>query len=291
MEGVTEFRDYVVGSKLGNGSFGEVYLVRGKKDRKPYAAKLESRRTKEGKRRRGPSQLEFEFRIYQMLEGCRGTPKVHDFFTHRTPDGGSFNVLIMDRLGRSIQDVLEQRGGKLPTKTALAIGARVLRHLQIIHGEGLIHRDLKPQNLMLAEKAEKEVYLIDFGLAKRVIDADGVHIPYYEKGNGLTGTPRFASVSSHMGIEQSRRDDLESLIYIIIYLKKGRLPWQGTRGERKERYKKILKKKRTISDAKLAEGFPQPFQDFVKEIRSLRFKDEPPYNRLTEMLIDAHDEL
>ena len=144
---------------------------------------------------------------------------------------------------------------------------------------------------MLSASPNNEVYLIDFGLSKRIITADGKHIPYFEKKGGLTGTPRYASVSSHMAIEQSRRDDLESLLYIMLFLKLGRLPWQGARGTKEERYKKILKKKRTISDAVLAEGWPHPFQDFVCDVRSLRFSEKPDYKKLQEYLVRAHDSL
>ena len=274
-----------VGPKLGKGSFGEVFIVLDAEDNE-YAAKFESRRSEDGKkRRRGPSQLEYEHRVYEMLRGCKGIPKVFDFFTDN-----DYNVLILQKLGRSIQDVFEEQDGKLPMKVVLAIATRVLKHLSFIHGAGMIHRDLKPQNMMLGPEGSREVFLIDFGLSKRVI-VDGKHIPYFEKKSGLTGTPRYASVSSHMGIEQSRRDDLESLVYIMLYLESGRLPWQGTRGERKERYKKILKKKRTISDAALAEGWPRPFLDFVTAVRSLRFSEKPDYRQLIQYLIEAHDSL
>ena len=277
---------FTLGEKLGKGSFGEVYIVFDANGAE-YAAKFESRRSKDGKkRRRGPSQLEYESRVYEMLQGCKGIPKVFDFFT-----SGDYNVLILQKLGRSIQDVVEEQGGSLSMKVVLAIGTRVVKHLSFVHGLGLIHRDLKPQNMMLAaDDGSHEVFLIDFGLSKRII-VDGKHIPYLEKGCGLTGTPRYASVSSHMGIEQSRRDDLESLVYIMLYLESGRLPWQGTRGERKERYKAILKKKRTISDAALAEGWPRRFLDFVTTVRSLRFSEKPDYKQLIQYLVEAHDSL
>lgn len=276
----------VLQKRLGKGSFGEVYLATGE-DGIEYAAKLEMRRTKDGKRRRGPSQLDYEFRVYEMLKGCKGIPKIVKFFSD-----GDYNVLIMEKLGKSIQDVFEERG-PLPAKIVLALGARVLKHLQYIHGMGLIHRDLKPQNIMLgSEPSSREVYIIDFGLSKRVILEDGSHISYCENKGGLTGTPRYASVSSHMCIEQSRRDDLESLLYIMAFLRSGRLPWQGTRGERKERYKKILKKKRMISDVELSDGWPAPFfHDFVSTIRSLRFSEKPDYKHLLKLLLQAHDSI
>jgi serine/threonine protein kinase len=280
---VTLKNGYRLGPKLGKGSFGEVYIALDDRDRE-FAAKLEARR--DGKRRRrGPSQLEYEFRVYEMLGGCSGVPNIHGFW-----NDGDYNVLIMDKLGKSVQDVMEDRGGKLETKVVLAIGARTLKHLEYIHGQGLIHRDLKPQNMMLSAEASNEIYIIDYGLSKRII-VDGVHVPYNERKGGLTGTPRYCSISSHMAIEQSRRDDLESLLYILIYLKNGSLPWQGTKGTKQERYKLILKQKRRVSDAKLAEGWPEPFLHFVTAVRSLRFSEKPDYEALQKYLIDAHDSL
>ena len=275
---------YTLGSKLGKGSFGEVYNCTDAAGNE-FAAKLEPRVVK-GKRRRGPSQLQYEYRVYQHLHGGSGIPRIWAFFTE-----GDYNIMIMDKLGKSIQDVVEERGGKLPMRVVLAIGARMIRHLRLIHSHGMVHRDLKPQNMMLADKKSSEVFLIDFGLSKKYLKRDGSHIPFNEDKGGLTGTPRYASLASHLGVEQGRKDDLESLMYILIFLKNGRLPWQGTRGEKAERYGQIMKMKKRISDDELAAGWPPKFKRFCFMIRNMTFEQQPDYDVLLRLLVDCHDDL
>jgi len=130
--------------------------------------------------------------------------------------------------------------------------------LEAIHKKSIIHRDVKPDNFLIGlGKAVNIIHVVDMGLAKYYRDPQsGTHIPYRD-GKALTGTVRYVSVNSHLGIEQSRRDDLESLGYIFIYLLKGKLPWQGLKvdGERK-RYEKILEIKISTSFQSLCEGIP-----------------------------------
>lgn len=272
---------YEIQDKLGRGSFGEVYECTGPAG-ETLAAKLEPRRSDDGKARGGPSQLRYEERVYRLLEGGKGIPKVVDYFTD-----GDYNVLVMERMGKSLEDVLEENGGSLSAKIVLALGVRLLQALRHMHDKGVIHRDLKPQNMMLSrDSADSHVYLIDFGLSKRYVDpATGDHVAYARNRRGLTGTPRYASVSSHIGAEQSRRDDLESLVYILSYLRTGQLPWQGAPGKtKKEKYDRVRRIKQRTSTRRLSEGFPEPFTDFVDTIRSLDFKQDPPYRELMAQL-------
>ena len=135
------------------------------------------------------------------------------------------------------------------------------------------------------------IAIIDFGLSKRFEDPVTGHIPYQTNKKGLTGTPRYTSVSSHIGAEQSRRDDLESLVYILCYLRSGSLPWQGIRGKTKQdKYDAIQRQKQNISDRRLATHFPPSFTKFVKIIRNLKFKERPPYSKLKQLLLKAAEE-
>jgi serine/threonine protein kinase len=284
--------NYILKERLGRGSFGEVYACEDRLGRK-YAAKLEQRRKSTGKRRKGPSQLEYENRCYSLLEGT-GLPTIYDYFTY-----GDYNVLIMDRLGHSIQNVLEKSPSKkLPMDSVLAVGMRILCHLEIIHCKGMLHRDVKPQNFCLGRDQDREIYIIDFGLAKKYVQGGGKHIVYRDNKSGLTGTPRFASINSHLGIEQSRRDDLESLAYVLIYLSRGTLPWIGLGGKRRvrsdddvpNRHEMILRVKQATTDTRLCKGLPKGLCQFVKTVRGLKFYETPPYDQLYNMLNLAYEE-
>ena len=279
-------KGYSIQDRLGRGSFGEVYTCVNEEGT-PLAAKLEERRSRDGKRRGGPSQLRYEERVYKLLAGGASVPRVHDFFTD-----GDYNVLIMDRLGKSIEDVLQEQGGSLSIEVTLAIAIKLIEALRHIHDRGIVHRDLKPQNMMLSnDSTSTQIFIIDYGLSKRYKDPVTGHIPYQCNKKGLTGTPRYTSVSSHMGAEQSRRDDLESLVYILCYLRTGSLPWQGTKGKTKqEKYDNIKRKKQNISDRRLGQGFPPAFVEFIRIIRNLNFEERPPYSRLKKLLLTAAEE-
>lgn len=131
------------------------------------------------------------------------------------------------------------------------------------------------------------VYMIDFGLAKRYRDPKtGEHIPYRDN-KSLTGTARYASVNTHLGIEQSRRDDLESIGYILIYFLKGTLPWQGLQAKHKnEKYDKIKEKKVQTTVEALTRGLPEEFGRYLNYCRNLKFEEKPDYNFLRQLFKD-----
>jgi serine/threonine protein kinase len=134
-------------------------------------------------------------------------------------------------------------------------------------------------------KRKQQIYIIDFGLAKRFRDPKtGLHIPYLD-GKSLTGTARYASINTHLGIEQSRRDDLESLGYVLIYFLRGELPWQGMKARTmKEKYEKIMEKKIASPIDVLCKGFPDEFASFINYTRDLKFDDRPDYGYLRRLL-------
>ena len=145
-----------------------------------------------------------------------------------------------------------------------------------------MHRDIKPDNLLIGfGKKSSQVFIIDFGLTKKYIDSStGMHIPYRE-GKSLTGTARYASINTHLGIEQSRRDDLEGLGYVLMYFLRGSLPWQGLNGmNKKEKYQNILEKKVDTSVEDLCKQFPHEFTVYLNYCKSIRFEDKPDYNYL-----------
>lgn len=166
-----------------------------------------------------------------------------------------------------------------------------LSRIEFIHSRHFIHRDVKPDNFLMGTgKKKNSVYAIDFGLAKRFRDPKtGLHISYRD-GKSLTGTARYASLNTHLGIEQSRRDDLEALGYIMVYFLKGDLPWQGMKAKNmKEKYEKIKEKKLTTQLIDLCKGFPEEIQSFISYARELRFEDRPDYAYLKKLIKQMAD--
>lgn len=151
--------------------------------------------------------------------------------------------------------------------------------LEQLHTRHFIHRDIKPENFMMGTgKKISTVFLIDFGLSKRFRDpVSGLHIPYRDQ-KSFTGTARYASINTHLGVEQSRRDDLESLGHIFIYFLKGILPWQNMQAKsKKEKYEKIMKKKLSVPVAQLCKDLPLEFETYLAYCRKMKFNERPDY--------------
>ena len=188
-------------------------------------------------------------------------------------------------LGPSLQDLFSFCGSRFSLKTTLMLADQMLARVDSVHKKNFIHRDMKPENFLMGLGRESHtVYLIDFGLSKKFKDAKThQHIPYKENKN-LTGTARYASVNAHLGIEQSRRDDLESIGYILTYFALGTLPWQSLQANnRAERYSKICEMKLRIPVEQLCYGLPGEFASYMNYCRCLRFEDRPDYSHLRKM--------
>ncbi|XP_057797151.1 casein kinase 1-like protein 2 isoform X2 [Salvia miltiorrhiza] len=193
----------------------------------------------------------------------------------------------MDLLGPSLEDLFTFCSRKLSLKTVLMLADQMLNRLEYVHSKSFLHRDLKPDNFLMGlGRRANQVYAIDFGLAKKYRDSNHQHIPYRENKN-LTGTARFASINTHLGIEQSRRDDLESLGYVLMYFLRGSLPWQGLQaGNKKQKYDRISEKKVQTSIESLCRGYPTEFASYFHYCRSLRFEDKPDYSYLKRIFRD-----
>lgn len=274
---------YKIGKKVGEGSFGVIFEGTNMINGVPVAIKFEPRKTE-------APQLRDEYRTYKHLAGCPGIPNAYYFGQE-----GLHNILVIDLLGPSLEDLFDWCGRRFSVKTVVQVSVQMITLIEEVHLHDLIYRDIKPDNFLIGRPGladEHKVHLIDFGMAKQYRDPrTKQHIPYREK-KSLSGTARYMSVNTHLGREQSRRDDLELLGHVFFYFLRGQLPWQGLKlPTNKQKYEKIGEKKRTTPVLDLCSGLPKQFAVYLETVRGLLFDAEPDYNYLRNLLLSALDDL
>ena len=261
---------YQIGKRIGGGSFGQIFEVIDTESQKHYAAKLEHISHKS-------PQVINEAKLLKSLGSLEGIPRVRWYGVQ-----SRFNVMVMELLGKSLEELFNSCRRRFSIKTCLMLALQFLELIEAIHKKDVIHRDIKPENYVMGiNKKTHLVYMIDFGLSKRFRDrVTTLHIPFKENRN-LVGTARYASINNHIGVEQSRRDDLESIGYVLIYFAKGNLPWQGNNPTNKhQKYHKIMETKLRTSVGELCRGLPQEFQNYINYCRNLSFNSNPDYEYL-----------
>lgn len=261
---------------IGQGGFADVYKCLDLKTNQQRAVKLE--------RRVAGDMLFYESRILQHLKDSPGIPRIYDFGFE-----GDFNFLVMDYCGFALSSILTLCGGRFSLKvvdeldkTVCQIGISLVTLLEQVHVQAVLHRDVKPENCLFDPETGR-FYLIDFGLAKKYLSKQGKHMPRLEN-KSFRGTLRYCSLNMHLGVENTRRDDLESLIYVLIFFLKGSLPWQNAKVDGLSRNDAIKKIKMGSTIGSLCANIDEGFRELMSYCRNLGFAENPNYDLLRSTL-------
>eukprot|EP00906_Rhabdomonas_costata_P033544 RCo047263 len=270
--------------KIGGGGFGIVLEGKDMQTGDTVAVKVEFSNPN------SHALLQYEARIcegFSRLNRTTGKPEKYEegfplFYSFGTQNNISY--IAMEKLGPNLDTLLKYCVPCLSLKTVLILAEQALARVERFHSKGLVHRDIKPHNFTMGwGKRGSVVYLIDFGLAARYCTNDHEHI-HFATGKGMIGTPWFCSINAHDGNELSRRDDLESLFYVLVYLLRGSLPWQKIRASGPDEQNALIREQKVGPPIKaLLRDLPQEFVSFYNYVRSLGFKKKPNYVQIQKL--------
>ena len=267
------FKKYKILKKLAIGAFSEIYSGINILNKEKVAIKIEKRNIMN-------RYLESECYTLFSLNNI-GIPKVLSFGHNK-----EYNILVMPLLGKSLLDIFISNNLNYEFKDICLIGIQVIERIQWVHSRKIIHRDIKPDNFLIGLNDPYLIYLIDFGLSKKYQSTKtGKHILISELKK-FTGSILFSSINSLKLLEQSRRDDLESIGYMLIYLMKGNLPWQRIKVDnKKESYLKVAQIKKYYTPEKLCRDLPKEMVQYMKYVKNLKFEEEPNYTYLRNLFV------
>ena len=300
---IQEYGDYICNNEnpIGSGSFGQVLYGKHKNTSLEVAVKVISSDTSNDTIRK-------EINFSKQLQKIIGFPTIYYTCVYDKK-----NIIVESLLGPSLDKLFKYCGRKFPLKTVCLIGKEIVKRLEDMHERGILHRDLKPNNLTWGNFNSsynnisnynsinnicnnldiKTIFLIDFGLSCSFLEG-GLNSKHYKIKENLSfvGTLRYASLNSHKGIRQSRRDDLESMIYILIYFLKGKLPWQDVKAKQKEeRHKLITEIKSKVTIESLCENLPSEFAELLTYVKGLEFDEKPYYSKFYAFFHNLIDKL
>jgi len=283
---------FVLELKVGQGSFGKVFVAWDRKNNKRVALKIDQ--PKGGKR----SVFDREIAIMKVVTVCKSVPSLLycGSVTSHTKDGKECNkensyeglqYMIMDLQGLSLSILKKNYLTLFSLKTVLMLGIVIVKILREVHQRGVLHRDIKPANFVVSRgDMGGNIFILDFGLSVMYRRDDGSHVEYQE-GSRRCGTARYSSINTHKRIRQSRRDDLEAFGYVLLLFLRD-LPWKQKKGESPEKkWKRILGEKLRWTPNELCHGLAPSvgdmFCDYFDYCRKLKFSAKPNYNYLVNL--------
>ena len=191
---------------------------------------------------------------------------------------------MLERLGPDLKSLIRGRSKPFTLDSVVHIGVQLLERLAALHSQGYVHRDIKPDNVLLGGEldspASKDVYLIDFGICRQFRNKNGEHTPL-KTNQPFAGNVIFSSRNALLNYSCSRRDDLEALIYLLIFLYKGSLPWIT---EKLVNLKEYAQCKAKATRYTLCESMPSEFGDLLDYVRNMKYDEEPDYRYMKQLL-------
>ena len=259
---------YEVGEVLGHGTFGEVHRATNLDTGQPIAIKFEKTLSQQ-------RVLFAESEALSNLQGGLGFPKLYAFGTKEDCD-----YMVTELLGPNLLALFRNCDRGFSLETIGKIATQCVDRVEHMHGRGYLHRDIKPENLLVGYTDREVVYFTDFGLAKKYVNREfGIHIPF-KQDKSFTGTLTYASLNTHLGLQQSRRDDLQSLFFVVLFFLKGKLPWQGSSSK-----EHCVRNKLLLTPSELFKGCPKQFEQAVCYVRALQFEERPNYSYLKGLFV------
>ena len=273
------FGKYEIIKKIGQSSYSSVFLGKYINKKNYVAIKVQDKNA-------FVSELEKEAYYQYLLRGF-GIPKILSFGKNR-----KYNILVETLLGKTIYEYFtKNKNANTKMKDLCMVAIQIIDRIQYIHSKNIIHQDIKPENFLVGNPDTSIIYIIDFGLSKKYRSSRTGKLFSFSKNNKFYGTMNFSSINAMKGYQMSRRDDMISIGYMLIYLINGKLPWSILEKGKLERFRKILSIKSNTTNEELCKYLPIEFYEYMNYVKSLKFEEKPNYIYLRKLFLSVLDKM